>query len=152
MTCSGRSRLESIYVLQLGLSSLYCDFLYEERKSLVMFREKAKMMKLLTTTVQQFLADHGLTSPAPSPPSSASSGSQCMSVVKSLPPSQSSPTSPTPSPPRSHSSSSPPDKHHSLQKYTLRKNCLQMKKMADTPTFTHPGHQDISKPYPLYTC
>ena len=36
MTCSGRSRLESIYktlpclALQLELSPLYCDFLYEE--------------------------------------------------------------------------------------------------------------------------
>ena len=55
-----------IFALQLKLFPLYCDFLYEERKTLVMFREKAKAMKVLTTTVQQFLADHGLTSPVPS--------------------------------------------------------------------------------------
>ena len=57
--------------------------LHEERKTLVMFREKAKLMKVLTTTVQHFQA---LTSPVPSPPSSPSSGSQCRSGVKSLPP------------------------------------------------------------------
>ena len=51
-----------------------------------MFREKAKLMKVLTTTVQHFQA---LTSPVPSPPSSPSSGSQCRSGVKSLPPTQS---------------------------------------------------------------
>ena len=83
-----KSSLKSfpVFALQLELSPQYCDFMYEERKTLVMFREKARVMKVLTTTVQQFLAEHGLTSPAPSPPSSPSSGSQCMSGVKSLPP------------------------------------------------------------------
>ena len=43
-----KSQLEyfSIYPLHLELSPLYCDFIYEERKTLVMFREKAKLMKL----------------------------------------------------------------------------------------------------------
>jgi hypothetical protein len=31
--------------------------MYEERRTLVMFREKAKLKKVFTTTVQQFLAD-----------------------------------------------------------------------------------------------
>ena len=56
---------------------------------MVMFREKAKVMKVFTTTVQQFLSEHGLTSKEPCPPSSPNCRSQCMSGVKSLPPTQS---------------------------------------------------------------
>ena len=54
-----------------------------------MFSEKANVMKVLTTTVQQFLSEHGLTSTVPSPPSSPNCRSQCMSGVKSLPPTHS---------------------------------------------------------------
>ena len=82
----------AVFALLMELPPSDCFLLSEDISVLVMFRHKAMVMDMLTTTVQKFLFDHGLVSTPPSPPSSPSSVSQLMSGVKCLPPTQTIPS------------------------------------------------------------